>query len=241
MNLDIPFFITSYNRVSCLKELVKWCQKAELTNVIIIDNASIYPPLLEYLKEVEKDGYKVHRLSSNMKHYALWECEGFNDIVKDKYFVLTDPDIIPIEDCPLDVIDCLYEILQRHSSMPKVGLGLKIDDIPDYFSLKRNVLYWESQYWTHPIYDEKVILFEAPVDTTFALYRPGVRGWQAVCRTGYPYIARHVTWYKDLIQLSEEDLFYRLHSTDISNWIYGDIQLYLNRQLFDWRDKVSSI
>ena len=50
--------------------------------------------------------------------------------------------------------------------------------------------------------------FSAPIDTTFALYRPYSFGgyWLKSLRSDEPYLARHLTWYddKDL----NEDVFY---------------------------------
>ena len=46
---DVAVIINRFNRVSSLRRLVKWLLDAGQKNVIIIDNASTYAPLLEYL------------------------------------------------------------------------------------------------------------------------------------------------------------------------------------------------
>ena len=51
---DIPIFVISYNRLTCLKLLVDYlCKHGYVKNIVIIDNASTYAPLLEYLDSVQ--------------------------------------------------------------------------------------------------------------------------------------------------------------------------------------------
>ena len=39
-------------------------------------------------------------------------------------------------------------------------------------------------------------------------------------RTGYPYMARHLSWYEDSSNPSEEQLYYEAHmNKDYSHWI----------------------
>ena len=51
-------------------------------------------------------------------------------------------------------------------------------------------------------------LYEAPIDTTFAMYKPNSFGgyWLKSLRTNFPYLARHLTWYDD--RDHNEDKFY---------------------------------
>ena len=46
-------------------------------------------------------------------------------------FVVTDCDIVPIEECPLDAIDYFSELLDFYPDIFKAGFGFKLDDIPD--------------------------------------------------------------------------------------------------------------
>jgi hypothetical protein len=131
-------------------------------------------------------------------------------------FVLSDPDIVPIGDCPVDAIDYFEEVLERYPRCAKVGFGLKIDDLPDHYRLKHEVITIESYNWELALAPR---LYEAPIDTTLALYRgPGDFCFTPAIRTGYPYLARHVTWYLDENQLPEEERFYRDHSSPDPWW-----------------------
>jgi hypothetical protein len=94
---------------------------------------------------------------------------------------------------------------------------LRIDDLPDRYSFKREVQDWESQFWEHEIEHG---VYRADIDTTFALYRPGTTySINRALRTGPPFVARHLPWYADSANLSEEELFYREHMSEtVGNW-----------------------
>ena len=184
-----------------------------MKNIYIIDNASTYLPLLKFYK---KTRYAVFKLNQNVGHLALWKTHIFKWF-ENTYYVYTDPDILPIENCPLNSVEYFKRILDKYPKNDKVGFGLKIDDLPDYYSLKNKVIDWESQYWKNEI--EKN-LYIAKIDTTFALYRPNTKGdWQlSALRTGGKYIARHLSWYIDYKKLSLEDEFYMKTANNASSW-----------------------
>ena len=99
-----------------------------------------------------------------------------------------------------------------------------MDDLPDTYAFKREVVVWESQFWERPLAPR---LFDAPIDTTFALYRrPQPRGFErslefmSSMRTGYPYVARHTPWYVDDNFLSEDEAYNRSRAegSDVNHW-----------------------
>lgn len=231
-NKEIDVFIISYNRLSYLKSLVAWLEKAGFEKIHIVDNASIYPPLLEYLESTK---HKVHRMDRNYGHLVAWECEKFKDIIDNKNYIVSDCDVLPIEACPLNVTEYFAGILEKYPSITKVGFALKIDDLPDYYAQKQQVLDWEGQFWKKEIVKG---LYDASIDTTFALYRPGIypnqKKWWKSIRTGAPYVARHLPWYEDLDNPNEEELFYqRSLNNQSSFWSANDLELLkeYNKQL----------
>jgi len=69
---NIPIFINSRDRLNCLKLLIEWLLKAGYKNLIILDNDSSYPPLLDYYRGLEADSrIRVVRLGKNLGHKAL--------------------------------------------------------------------------------------------------------------------------------------------------------------------------
>lgn len=207
-------FIICRDRVTHLKQLVSWLERAGQEDITLIDNDSSYPPLLEYY---ESTPHKVVRVGGNAGHMVLWKKPG---LVGDPYkpFLLSDPDVVPTEDCPLDAINYLEEVLKKYPHLTKAGLGLKLDDLPDHYHRKREVLKWEDQFWADKKPDAP--LYYGEIDTTFAIYpKLGQYSTRNAIRTGYPYLARHMPWYADSANPTEEELYYRSRfDSKINNW-----------------------
>lgn len=210
--MNYSIFINCRDRVTCLSELVSWFEKAGCEDIFLIDNDSSYPPLLEYYRQTP---HTVIFLKNNLGHTALWDA----DLLRNQYgefYIYTDPDVIPTEDCPTDVLQVLTEILQKYPTLSKAGLGLKIDDLPDHYRFKENVLRWEKQFWQDEV---EPGLFSALVDTTFALNRARYYTIGNAVRTDSPYLARHADWYIDSDNLTEEENYYRTHARPgVSHW-----------------------
>ena len=210
----VPVIINSRDRCSCLEQLIVWLRSAGYENIAILDNRSTYPPLLEYLRRVEHD-VPVLRLSRNLGPRALWS-SGLIGSLSEVPFVYTDPDVVPVEECPRDAVARLAELLDAHPQVTKAGLGIKIDDLPDTYAHKSAVRAWEANFWRRPLSGS---CYDAAVDTTFALYRPGSWHQLRAVRAGSPYLARHLPWYADSSRPTPEDLYYAEHATaDMSSW-----------------------
>ena len=217
---NIPIVINSFNREDCLRRLVSWLRTAKYENIIIVDNASTYPPLLRYLDNLStKREIRIVRLPTNLGPYAVWDAALLPALGIDSEYVYTDPDIVPCDFCPHDVIRVLQSVLSCDSRISKVGLGLRLDDIPACFQDRDMVLAWERQYWLRPCAPG---LYSAAIDTTFAIYRAGTAGYmnEGTVRTGWPYLASHEGWYLDSGNPTEEDRFYRKTAdSEASTWL----------------------
>lgn len=203
---EIPIIINNFNRLDCVKKLIYSLEKRGYTNIYIIDNLSTYPPLLEFYEKCE---YPVFRLDRNLGKNALWLSRIYKKFRKD-FFVYSDSDVVPIEECPDDFMLVFLDILKKHRFAQKVGFSLKIDDLPDCYSMKEDVVSYEQYFYRHKVSD---LLYYAPIDTTFALYRPRAKRRHAnynieMYRTAYPYMARHLPWYIDSENPDEESLFF---------------------------------
>ena len=164
---SVPVIVISRDRLDCLRQLIDWLETADGVGPIhIVDNASTWPPLLEYL---ERSPHTVHRLEVNLGHHSPW-VTGLVAQLSEAPFVVTDPDVVPDPACPLDALARFGEILERHPHFDKVGFGLRIDDLPDSFAHRDAVTRWEQQFWTAEL---EPGVFKAEIDTTFALYRAG--------------------------------------------------------------------
>lgn len=213
---QIPIIINSYNRLSCLKELITFLERNGYKNIIILDNNSTFKPLLNFYKHSK---YKVIFLEKNFGHLALWESGVHRKFTK-RFFAYTDPDVLPCEDCPSDFMKRFVDLAKKFPEYKKIGFGLKTDDIPDGYLHKEKVIKWEKQFWENPIEKE---IFSAQIDTTFALYAPDFRysgdnDFYKAIRTGGKYLARHLSWYTIVDLESDEELFYKETASESASW-----------------------
>lgn len=212
---DIPIIINNFNQLDFLLILLNSLEVRGYKNVIILDNNSSYPPLLEFYKTTK---YKVIFLKSNYGHLALWK-SGIYKKFYNQYFVYTDSDLKIDDECPDDFLEYFFEILQQNKLSSKVGFSLHIDNIPNYFDGKEDVIKWESQYWTKELSPR---LFSATIDTTFALYRPYTKYGSNISehhiRVGAPYSMNHLPWYVDSNNLSENMKYYIESCEKCTHW-----------------------
>lgn len=216
---QVPVIINNRNRFDYLKQLIEWLKKSGYSNIIVLDNASNYEPLLNYYKVAD---VKVIRLTENFGHLALWKSGVYKQFY-DNYYVYTDPDLMPVEECPPDFMKHFFDLLRKYRDVEKVGFGLKIDDLPNHYEKKQEVIDWEKKFWLHT---REPHVYEAAIDTTFALYRPYTNGaiWvQSALRTGAPFVMRHLPWYENSTDLSPESRFYKENiKKGASHWIKNE-------------------
>jgi len=207
---SVPIIIVNYNQLEIFSQLIDTLIKRGFTNIVIIDNHSSYPPLLNYYSSIQNNSkITVHRLSENLGHMALWLRKDILQKYAKGYFVLTDPDIAIEDSVPNDFMSIFIKLLNQHSNVRKVGFSLKNDDIPDYYPNKEKVITGEKQFWEHT---DKNGHYIARIDTTFALYRPSFiydsNGFETAVRTKKPYISKHMGWYINYDELNDEQQFY---------------------------------
>jgi len=222
---NIPIVINNFNRLTYLKQQIERLEALGYTNIYIIDNDSTYPPLLDYY---DKLPYTIFRLNKNVGHLSLWKTIIFKWFEND-YYVYTDPDILPGPDCPENFMEHLKCILARYPEYCKAGFALRIDDLPDHFDDKEKVLDWEQMYWQMEM-EAGSEVYIAKVDTTFALYRPGVKGgwWIPAFRVAGKYTAQHLPWYRNSSETDEEEEYFIERAHGSSSW-FKRKELYQNK------------
>jgi hypothetical protein len=210
---DFPVIIINFNRLEYLRKQIAWLESAGMKRIFIVDNNSTYPPLLEYYRTLP---YMIYSLDQNKGHLAFWRTGLYRKFLNTP-FVLTDPDVLPIEACPSDAVDFFYKLLNEFPEVDKVGFALKLDDLPDHYPLKEKVIAWEKRFWKEEIRQD---IYRATIDTTFALYRRKNKchGNSSGIRTSGDYIAMHLPWYEDHANLSEETLYYINTANISSSW-----------------------
>jgi hypothetical protein len=198
-----PIIINVRDRLATTRKMVDDCRRFRDAHPIIVDNASSYPPLTRWYDSMP---CQIVRLTENIGPRAPWFVFDQFVIDSERPYVVTDCDL-DLSDVPDDALDVLEFGLVEHSDVIKVGLSLRIDDVPDEYRFKKQVLGREMPFWKN----RRGRFFEADIDTTFAMYRPntGWGGYGPALRADRPYTAKHVPWY--LIEHSEEDSYYFRH------------------------------
>src|SRR5690606_38744667 len=212
--LTIPVLIVNYNQLANLKNLISFLFERKFQNIVIVDNKSTYPPLLEYYKSLN-GRVTVEYMPDNYGHMVFFENKQLQEKYGQGYYILTDPDILPNPNLPENFMSVMLKIMDRyHFHIQKVGFALDIESIPDYFPLKQKVLSWERQYWTKEIAKD---VYHADIDTTFALYKPRYpaafnskrRRFYEALRLGGSFTIKHMGWYLNPENLSNEQRYYR--------------------------------
>jgi hypothetical protein len=168
-----------------------------------IDNCSTYAPLLKYYSETP---FRVLRMPKNYGHTVVWDnTEVLRFAGVNERFIMTDPDL-DLSGVPGDFLKVMNEGLDRYPYFDKCGLSLEINDLPANAE-GGFISNFEKVYWITPL-DKQY--FNAPVDTTFALYRWPLGNYNHnAIRTNRPYTAKHVPWYyRNLRDIPEDEKYY---------------------------------
>lgn len=226
--VSTPVFVIVRDRLTPLRRLIVWLEEAGHDEIWLVDNNSTFPPLLDFL---DATPHQVVRLERNLGHRSPFLSGTVQRIAADRHFVVTDPDVVPDETCPLDAVDHFRELLDRYPEIDKVGFGLRTDDLPDTYPLAADVRAWEARFWANEI---EPGVYRADIDTTFALYRPLHRRHRedSALRTGAPYVARHLPWYVGPNDIGDEDRWYRDHGEPTTlNWDREELPRWKRRWL----------
>lgn len=218
----IPIIIINFNQLHYLRLLIGRLQTMRYSNLIIVDNNSTYEPLFNYYKSIETD-VTIHKLKTNNGHLSFWKQPDLVKKYTKGYYVVTDPDILLIDDCPSDFMSTFIRLLDRAYDRTKVGFSLKIDDLPNTNPKKKSIEEWESQFWKTKIHP---LAFKAEIDTTFALYRPGykykLKDFTKAWRTDYPLQAIHGGWYINPTNLTKEQAYYQKTANSSASWLIDE-------------------
>lgn len=218
---DVPIVIPVFNTVTYTRHMVEQLTNLGLTdNIIVCDNGSDYPPMIDYLNEI-----------SNFYHVVFWgENKGPRYYTENKdillsmpeYFIVTDPDLILNEQMPKNFMDKMKRIVDMYG-VSKAGCAIEISDPEErsrFFNADQ-VDRWESNYWTRKLeqYPERDDLYAAPIDTTFCLHKRDkfaqeIDFARMTCNTSAIRIAgrftcRHMGWWAEQPLDKEEYEFYK--------------------------------
>jgi hypothetical protein len=214
-------FVIMRDRVTYARQCVAALEAARL-DVVLFDVDSSWPPAREWI-DSQHERWQANRLIRsfiNQHPRDLW-CAGgrIEDMVRPgERFIVTDCDVVPDETCPADWVQVLSAYLDHFPHVVKAGLGLRTDDLPDHFAHRAQVQAWERQFQLPDAGTAAPVVYNpshaggaawADIDTTLAMYRryETFRLGPAI-RTIAPYVARHLPWYEDSANPTDEQAFY---------------------------------
>ena len=211
--MKIPVIINNRNFLTWPKAMVERIKEYDgVGEIIIVDNDSTYPPLLEWYAT---NPCRIERLDTNVGMGAPW-VSGVVKELNGAPYVLTDPDL-GLEETPDDTLLYLLDKLNT-LQLDKVGLGLDwqiVEKKSPYY--ERLNLYEKSRWNNSPVKDD--VYTEVQIDTTFALYNVDhyfIGGGS----TTFPYVARHYPWEFSIEEArnSEEFMYYMDSATSASSY-----------------------
>ena len=169
---EVPILIPVFNLCSYADSMVQQLVSRGVTGIIVCDNASTYPPMMDYLDNLSKS-QRVVRFTENLGPRYFAESVEMLDLLPE-YFIITDPDLVLNIRLPNGFIDKMKDVINAHS-VSKAGFALDIHDTCDKFFNKDWVHTWEDKYWENKVpglpncvSDD---MYLAPLDTTFCLFK----------------------------------------------------------------------
>lgn len=218
---DCPIFVPVFNAITYAKNMVNELEKINAENVIICDNGSTYPPMVQWLNTIS-DTHRVVLWNKNLGPRIYSEAIDLIESLPENYIV-TDPDLLLNKKMPKNFIE-IMQFISNECSTSKVGVALDIfseGENKNFFDAEQ-VKKWEFGYWENGISipDIPYKLYVAPVDTTFAMINKErifrdinkYYGYSScmfpAIRIGGPFTARHMGWWKDQPWDKEEKDYY---------------------------------
>lgn len=203
--MSIKVVINNRNRLTTTKNMVEHLLRLNPNEeIIILDNGSTYPPLLEWYKSID-DKVEV-RMLPNHGHLAFWTI-GLDKSIGE-HFIYTDSDIELNPNFPSDWKERMLSLMNRHDCK-KVALALRIDDLPENYAFATQVKRNEAIWWLKEV--EKDV-YQADTDTTFALLKNFNDNCFPSLRMAHEeMIAKHAPWYHDIKNLDDEEKYYLEH------------------------------
>lgn len=217
---NMPALIIGYNQLTFIRNMVKQLEKYT-SDIIIVDNNSSYPHLLDYYKNEFK--YTLLRQKHNYG-YRVYQRQFIQNLVGDIY-ILTDPDLTLNPNLPNNFLQELIGISNYYNAQ-RVGFALDIffDDLrTDVTYRGKSIQEWESNFWKNPLpytINPNLKLYRAVIDTTFCLihrrHHPNIN-----IRVAGDFTCDHIPWHKDFRnQLEEGEYEYYFKNNNTTNW-YG--------------------
>jgi hypothetical protein len=172
LRAETPLVVNAFNQLTYVRDTVGWAAAQGFRRILVLDQASDYPPLLDYYASA---GFRAVAglipLGQNLGPRAFFSRGLYRDFPE--RLVYTDPDLaLPDPPAP-DLLTRLVALAERHRAA-KVGLAIEIPERDALKSVYRepaepssDVIATESRHWGRTV---EPGVHAAALDTTFHLF-----------------------------------------------------------------------
>lgn len=202
--MNYPIYITNMNRLSSTRGMVEHLFNLNPNAKInIIDNASTYPPLLDWYKKIKHD-VNIIRHNENRGCWSFFY-SGYSRACNEDYYIYSDADLELNPNMPKEWQEILMDYHKQWNR--KASLVLRLDDVPEG-ELKDKIRVHQQICWGKT---EEENVWHGVTDMTFSFdsKQAGYR-YESV-RIGGNFACRHIPWYLDFNNLPEEEKYYLEH------------------------------
>ena len=216
----IPILINNFNRLDLVKQQIDWLLDLDdKVAIIIVDNLSTYPPLLDFYKKINHPLVQVVYLNFNSWRKGA-EYIGEKKLKDFEKYIITDSDLLPFSNTPKNLVGHLAELMDKYPQYNHIGTSLEINDLPDKNPMKSKVIRFESDYWSPKAQVLNNEVYVAKIDSTFAMYRRNskVLLTHPALRTKRPFTLKHIDWYLGPEDFSEEYIYYLKSCKSFATW-----------------------
>ena len=236
--ITIPIFIITCDRLEVLKKSMKSyydCIKTPF-EIVICDQGSTYKSTVEFIKKLGNNGTQVYWRGSVNRGRTInltRDNFGINVNIQDYFrtnpqsnYIVTDPDI-DLDNVNGDILEVYAHFLKTIPQINVVGPMLRIDDIPKCYPLRERLLrrsrhrkFHSAKVHITNYKGEQIKYIFAKIDTTFGMYRKGSQWYrlQNGIRVFAPYSAKHLDWYIDPKNMTEDQEYYKRRASKNAHW-----------------------
>lgn len=202
---NIPILIPCFNNATYCDLMLKQLRDHGCRNITFVDNASTSTSMKKWLERASQFA-TIEVMAENLgPRKSIFTQERLGSLPR--WFCVTDPDLLLNPFFPPNWPQALAEVTRKFQA-GKVGLGLNISDRALFRKTQFDIggeMYhiwdWEEQFWNDLVgkTEEGDGLYNAKVDTTFALYDQAFfddDNFLDGIRIGGRFTAKHLPWYE---------------------------------------------
>lgn len=228
----IPVLLISYNNGVYTQHMVEQLSVFGI-KPIIIDNHSTDLKTRTILKALQQSNLAQVAFSNKNFGHMVGFLEPIYQTLPE-VFAYSDPDLKLNPNLPKDFIDQLAQLTRTYQVF-KAGLALELPDNeelidvaypikstkPFRYSRAFSIREYEGRYWRKPLQHDKLTVFCAPLDTTFAVYRKSnfEGNFYDAVRVAGDFSTLHLPWFPKLDILNQEDKKRYLSGNRSTTWV----------------------